>query len=56
MQKKNMNKDPQFNPDENQENNGNVDINTDESLSGSSHLNEPVSESSEIEKLKAELQ
>src|SRR5205814_7754635 len=38
------------------ENNGNVDINTDESLSGTSHLNEPVSEESELEKLRAELE
>ena len=36
--------------------NGNIDINTDESLSGTSHLNEPVSEGSELEKVKAELE
>ena len=34
---------------------GNVDLNTDENLSGSSRLNEPVSEESELEKLRAEL-
>lgn len=51
-----MDKEAQFNPDENQENNGNVDINTDESLSGTSHLNEPVTEGSELEKLKTELE
>lgn len=39
-----------------QENNGNVDINTDESVSGSTHLNEPVAEESALEKLKAELE
>lgn len=51
-----MDKNAQFNPDENLENEGNIDINTDESLSGTSHLNEPVTEETEIEKLKAELQ
>jgi molecular chaperone GrpE len=55
MQKKNMDKEPKLNSDENQENNGNIDINTDESLSGTSYLNEPVSEESEVEKIKAEL-
>ena len=55
MQKKNMKKEHQFDP-ENQENNGNIDINTDESLSGSTHLSEPVTEESELEKLKAELE
>lgn len=39
-----------------QENNDNVDINTDESVSGSTHLNEPVAEESALEKLKAELE
>jgi len=34
----------------------NSDINTDENLSGSSRLNEPVSEESELEKLRAELE
>ena len=56
MQKKNKENEPQFNGDENKEVNVNIDINTDESLSGSSHLNEPVSEESEIEKLRAELE
>jgi molecular chaperone GrpE len=55
MQKKNTNKEPQFGQDENRDTHGNIDINTDESLSGTSHLNEPVSEESELEKLKAEL-
>ena len=56
MQKKNMKKEGQFNPDENQENSGNIDINTDESLRGSAHLNEPVSDETELERLKAELE
>jgi molecular chaperone GrpE len=55
-QEKTMDKNAQFNPDEKLENEGNIDINTDESLSGTSHLNEPVAEETEIEKLKAELQ
>jgi len=55
MHKKKIDKEAQHSSDENQETNGNIDINTDESLSGSSHLNEPVSEESEVEKLKAEL-
>ena len=39
------------------QNNGNtIDINTDESVSGSTHLNEPVANEDEIEKLKAEVQ
>ena len=56
MHKKNTDKEPKFNPGGNQENEGNIDINTDESLSGTSHLNEPVEEESELEKLKAELE
>jgi len=51
-----MNKEAKFQPDENPVDNGNIDINTDESLSGTSHLNEPVSEESELEKLKVELE
>lgn len=38
------------------ENSGGMDINTDESMSGTSHLNEPVAEETELEKLKAELE
>ena len=56
MHKKNTDKEPKFNPGENQENEGNIDINTDESLSGTSHLNEPVEDESESEKLKTELE
>jgi len=37
------------------ENEQGIDINTDETISGTSHLNEPVTEESEIEKLRAEL-
>jgi molecular chaperone GrpE len=51
-----MDKDAKFNPDEGPDVNGNIDINTDESLSGTSHLNEPVSEESELEKVRAELE
>jgi molecular chaperone GrpE len=56
MHKKNTDRETKFNPVENQENEGNIDINTDESLSGTSHLNEPVEEESKLEKLKAELE
>jgi molecular chaperone GrpE len=33
-----------------------IDINTDENLSGTTHLNEPVGEEAELEKIKAELE
>jgi len=40
----------------NRENGSNaMDINTDESISGTSHLNEPVTNEDEVEKLKAEI-
>ncbi len=39
-----------------QENNGNAYINTDENVSGTTHLNEPVAEEPELEKLKADLE
>jgi molecular chaperone GrpE len=39
-----------------QEESGTIDINTDENMGGTSHLNEPVAEESELEKLKAELE
>jgi molecular chaperone GrpE len=42
-------------PNNNKENTMGIDINTDENLSGTTHLNEPMSEESELEKLKAEL-
>ena len=50
-----MNREDPINSAENKDN-MNIDINTDESLSGSTHLNEPVSEESGFEKLKAELE
>ena len=37
------------------EDNEGMDINTDENISGSTHLNEPVANESEVEKLKEEL-
>lgn len=55
MQKKNIDRETKHNPVENQEAEGSIDINTDESLSGTSHLNEPVAEESDLEKLKSEL-
>lgn len=39
-----------------QENSSNADINTDENVSGTTHLNEPVAEEPELEKLKADLE
>lgn len=56
MQKKHTEKEASHNQDENQDNNSTIDINTDDSLSGTSHLNDPVTEGSELEKLKAELE
>src|SRR5678815_6175442 len=56
MHKKNTDRETKFSPGGNQENEGNIDINTDESLSGTSHLNEPLGEESELEKLKTELE
>src|SRR5258706_16448258 len=38
------------------ENNLDIDINTDENLSGTTHLNEPVGEEAELEKIKKELE
>jgi len=37
------------------ENDKGIDINTDENVGGTTHLNEPLTEESELEKLKAEL-
>jgi molecular chaperone GrpE len=42
------NNSPEMNPD--------IDINTDENLSGTTHLNEPVGEGADPEKIKAELE
>jgi molecular chaperone GrpE len=41
---------------EEQENIMDININADENLSGTTHLNEPVGEDSELEKIKAELE
>lgn len=41
---------------ETSEENGNVDLNTDENLSGSNRLNEPVTDESELERLRAEVE
>ena len=38
------------------ENNKGVDMNTDENLSGTTHLNEPVNDEPDLEKLRAELE
>jgi molecular chaperone GrpE len=46
-------KDPVNNPSEK---NGGFDLNTDENQSGSTHLNEPVGEDADLEKLKEELE
>ena len=42
--------------DQNHDVNVDVNINTDENISGDQHLNEPVAEESEIEKLKAQIE
>src|SRR5687768_13523959 len=53
MKKKNIQENGQEqNPDENVS----VNINADESIDGSQHLNEPVAEESEIENLKAKVE
>lgn len=46
----------ELNPENLQDNTGGIDINTDENMGGSTHLNEPVAEESEIEALKAQLE
>lgn len=52
MTEKNMKRDTKNSPEINTD----IDINTDENQSGTSHLNEPVGEESELEKVKAELE
>lgn len=42
--------------DQNQDGNTTVNVNTDENVDGNQHLNEPVAEESEIERLKDQLQ
>lgn len=44
-----------FNGNEEPVNGGEMDLNTDENQNGSTHLNEPVGEESELDKLKAEV-
>jgi molecular chaperone GrpE len=51
-----MDENTKTNSQENGEENNEIDINTDDSQTGTSHLNEPLSEASEVEKLKAELE
>lgn len=43
-------------PNVNEELNQGIDINADENVAGTSHLNEPVADDSQLEKLQAELQ
>jgi molecular chaperone GrpE len=52
MAEKNKKEPEDFSP----ENNGNIDINTDENQSGTSHLNEPMTDHSELEKVQTELE
>jgi len=56
MQKKNMDKEARFTGDENQENNGNIDIKTDENLTNTPSLEEQVPGESEVEKTRLELE
>ncbi|MFN2439792.1 MAG: nucleotide exchange factor GrpE, partial [Chitinophagaceae bacterium] len=51
MKKKTIQENEQLQP----ENESNVDINTDDSISGSTLLNDPVSEESEVENLKGQI-
>ena len=53
---KNNNKEMKRDTKNTPEINTDIDINTDENLSGTTHLNEPVSEESELEKLRTELE
>lgn len=56
MNEKDKNTENQNNSTETVEGNENIGLNTDENAAGTTHLNEPVSEESEIEKLQSELQ
>jgi molecular chaperone GrpE len=56
MQKKNMDKEARFTGDENQENNGNIDIKTDENLTNTPSLEDQVPGDSELEKTRLELE
>ena len=44
------------NANNNKAENQNMDINTDENISGTTHLNDPVAEASALEKINAELE
>ncbi len=48
-------KDRKFPLDESPENNGDIDINADENQGGTTHLNDPLENDGEIEKLKQEI-
>jgi molecular chaperone GrpE len=54
--KKMAKKDMKEREDNAPESNPDIDINTDENLSGTAYLNEPIGEEAELEKLKAELE
>lgn len=56
MKEKDKNLDPQNNSTETAEMGETAGLNTDENAAGTTHLNEPVSEESEMEKIQAELQ
>ncbi len=56
MNEKDKNLETENNPTETAEMNGNPGLNTDENAAGTTHLNEPVQEENETEKLQAELQ
>lgn len=56
MKEKDKNLEPENNSTETAEINDNPAINADENAAGTTHLNEPVQEESETEKLQAELQ
>jgi molecular chaperone GrpE len=56
MKEKEKNHQPENNSTETAEMNENLNINTDENAAGTNHLNEPVAEEDEMEKLQGELQ
>jgi molecular chaperone GrpE len=56
MKEKDKNQEPENNSTETAEMSKNTGINTDENAAGTTHLNEPVAEESETERLQADLQ
>lgn len=56
MKEKDKNLEPGNNPTDTAEMNGTAGLNTDENAAGTTHLNEPVTEESELEELKSALQ